>query len=260
MRLRWTVLLVLGGTACADDVTDEGGRAAMSDDTWGDELSEPSAPDEQGLDVGRPCEQNECLDDWNLEICSGGIVVGEVDCATNEGTCEVGGQEPHCKPDGWDCRTGCLDETRRQICWADLSVTVVDCSELVDGLYCNDGDEADDSCGREPPTRLLSDEPAADPDDGPDPPAGEDDAPADDSQAADDPPPDDETPVEEEPPPDGDLPDEAPADWLCDPSYYGTFDGCDCDCGLPDPDCDDPDQEVYGCDEWQWCIEGECVD
>jgi hypothetical protein len=26
--------------------------------------------------------------------------------------------------------------------------------------------------------------------------------------------------------------------WECDPSFYGTGDGCDCGCGLMDPDCD----------------------
>ncbi|MFC1641137.1 hypothetical protein ACFL5O_00400 [Myxococcota bacterium] len=26
-------------------------------------------------------------------------------------------------------------------------------------------------------------------------------------------------------------------DWTCDPVFYGTYDGCDCGCGAPDPDC-----------------------
>jgi hypothetical protein len=30
-----------------------------------------------------------------------------------------------------------------------------------------------------------------------------------------------------------------PADWTCPPEYYGTFDGCDCGCGVIDPDCID---------------------
>jgi len=38
-----------------------------------------------------------------------------------------------------------------------------------------------------------------------------------------------------------------PDDWTCDPEYYDTDDGCDCNCGAWDPDCDDPTQEVYGC-------------
>lgn len=29
--------------------------------------------------------------------------------------------------------------------------------------------------------------------------------------------------------------------WNCDPDYYGTDDGCDCGCGIPDPDCADAD-------------------
>jgi len=31
----------------------------------------------------------------------------------------------------------------------------------------------------------------------------------------------------------------APAEWTCDPTYYGTDDGCDCGCGAVDPDCAD---------------------
>ncbi len=31
----------------------------------------------------------------------------------------------------------------------------------------------------------------------------------------------------------------APKGWTCDPNYYGTFDGCDCGCGVIDPDCAD---------------------
>lgn len=37
-----------------------------------------------------------------------------------------------------------------------------------------------------------------------------------------------------------------PADWTCDPTYYGTLDGCDCDCGTLDPDCE-AGQEVLNC-------------
>ncbi len=35
--------------------------------------------------------------------------------------------------------------------------------------------------------------------------------------------------------------------WYCKPTYYGTDDGCDCGCGIPDPDCNG-----------QGCIEGSC--
>jgi hypothetical protein len=37
-----------------------------------------------------------------------------------------------------------------------------------------------------------------------------------------------------------------PTPWTCDPGYYGTDDGCDCGCGLSDPDCDD--DGVAACD------------
>jgi hypothetical protein len=42
--------------------------------------------------------------------------------------------------------------------------------------------------------------------------------------------------------------------WSCPPSYYGTDDGCDCDCGCWDPDCDDPTASVYGCESGQRCV------
>ena len=55
--------------------------------------------------------------------------------------------------------------------------------------------------------------------------------------------------------------------WTCDPSYYGTFDGCNCDCGLVDPDCnplpnDNPDIIIFGCSAAQSnqlsCVNGTC--
>jgi hypothetical protein len=36
-----------------------------------------------------------------------------------------------------------------------------------------------------------------------------------------------------------------PAVWTCNPAYYGTNDGCDCGCGIFDPDC--PDATTAGC-------------
>lgn len=30
---------------------------------------------------------------------------------------------------------------------------------------------------------------------------------------------------------------DAPAAWTCNPNYYAANDGCDCACGVPDPDC-----------------------
>ncbi len=44
--------------------------------------------------------------------------------------------------------------------------------------------------------------------------------------------------------PDASIPDPV---WTCEPSYYNAADGCDCECGIPDPDCDLPNQVVYGC-------------
>lgn len=38
-------------------------------------------------------------------------------------------------------------------------------------------------------------------------------------------------------------------EWTCEAAYYGAKDGCDCECGAYDPDCDDPDASVFGCDE-----------
>lgn len=41
-----------------------------------------------------------------------------------------------------------------------------------------------------------------------------------------------------------------PDGWECDPSFYGTGDGCDCNCGsVEDPDCGDPGQERINCDD-----------
>ncbi len=52
-----------------------------------------------------------------------------------------------------------------------------------------------------------------------------------------------------------------PSSWTCDPRYYGVLDGCDCDCGAYDPDCDDPTQDVIGCGFGQICdFDGVCVD
>jgi hypothetical protein len=42
--------------------------------------------------------------------------------------------------------------------------------------------------------------------------------------------------------------------WTCDPTFFGTDDGCDCGCGFPDPDCggDTVDLCVY-CDDAGSC-------
>merc|ERR1719461_424263 len=38
-----------------------------------------------------------------------------------------------------------------------------------------------------------------------------------------------------------------PADWTCPEGYYNALDGCDCECGVWDPDCDVDGQYLYGC-------------
>jgi hypothetical protein len=49
--------------------------------------------------------------------------------------------------------------------------------------------------------------------------------------------------------------------WFCPASYYGTGDGCDCECGAYDPDCDDPSQSVLNCPDGYACgAGGRCID
>ena len=52
-----------------------------------------------------------------------------------------------------------------------------------------------------------------------------------------------------------------PSDWRCNPKFYSTFDGCNCECGAVDPDCDvtDPPQQVLNCQAGQTCEDGKCV-
>lgn len=48
--------------------------------------------------------------------------------------------------------------------------------------------------------------------------------------------------------------------WNCEPRSFGTGDGCNCECGQPDPDCTQTDF-VIGCEEGETCSdEGFCVD
>ena len=44
--------------------------------------------------------------------------------------------------------------------------------------------------------------------------------------------------------------DKVPPEWTCNPLFYGSKDGCDCDCGAWDPDCDPNtySQKVFNCD------------
>ena len=60
-------------------------------------------------------------------------------------------------------------------------------------------------------------------------------------------------------PGDCEAPEVIDPDWACDPSYYDAGDGCDCECGAYDPDCDDPRQQVINCLEGEFCNDaGEC--
>jgi len=40
-----------------------------------------------------------------------------------------------------------------------------------------------------------------------------------------------------------------PADWTCPKDYYNANDGCDCECGAPDPDCAKSQTIVLNCDQ-----------
>jgi len=52
-----------------------------------------------------------------------------------------------------------------------------------------------------------------------------------------------------------------PNTWVCDPSFYNAFDGCDCNCGVQDPDCSDNTEVIYGCpcNTTMSCKFGACV-
>lgn len=52
-----------------------------------------------------------------------------------------------------------------------------------------------------------------------------------------------------------------PEEWICDAMYYdgGDDDGCDCECGIVDPDCSLEGTDVYNCYEGQTCsADGHC--
>ena len=44
-----------------------------------------------------------------------------------------------------------------------------------------------------------------------------------------------------------------PGGWTCAEGFYAALDGCDCDCGVRDPDCDDSFQDVLGCADGELC-------
>jgi hypothetical protein len=53
-----------------------------------------------------------------------------------------------------------------------------------------------------------------------------------------------------------------PSEWSCAPGYYGGLDGCDCECGVPDPDCGSVARvrsPSNSCADDQVCVGTSCV-
>ncbi len=50
-----------------------------------------------------------------------------------------------------------------------------------------------------------------------------------------------------------------PAEWTCGPSYYDADDGCDCGCGVADPDCAGAGCTTPGCGQaaCEWCYDAD---
>jgi len=46
--------------------------------------------------------------------------------------------------------------------------------------------------------------------------------------------------------------------WECDPDSYDDGATCDCNCGTPDPDCNNDELPVLGCQEGEFCVQGAC--
>lgn len=54
---------------------------------------------------------------------------------------------------------------------------------------------------------------------------------------------------------------DVPSGWYCPPEYWEDQAGCDCGCGPRDPDCDDDEQFLLGCDTGETCgQDGKCTD
>lgn len=51
----------------------------------------------------------------------------------------------------------------------------------------------------------------------------------------------------------------APDTWTCGDATFAAGDGCHCDCGGNDPDCQDPMQPVISCGTAEACAHGNCV-
>ena len=50
-----------------------------------------------------------------------------------------------------------------------------------------------------------------------------------------------------------------PPEWTCANFNFANFDGCHCDCGAPDPDCDFSSQFVFNCGFDEVCVDGVCL-
>lgn len=60
---------------------------------------------------------------------------------------------------------------------------------------------------------------------------------------------------------DGTCEESIPASWVCRRQFYGAGDECDCNCGAPDPDCQNNDVPTLNCGENQMCSDsGTCRD
>lgn len=49
-----------------------------------------------------------------------------------------------------------------------------------------------------------------------------------------------------------------PAGWTCSSSRYGAGDGCDCECGIVDPDCSSTSPVARGCSDSNPCTDDRC--
>ena len=50
-----------------------------------------------------------------------------------------------------------------------------------------------------------------------------------------------------------------PEAWTCPPETYHAGDGCHCQCGVQDPDCNEPSATLHGCPPGSSCVAGLCL-
>jgi len=55
--------------------------------------------------------------------------------------------------------------------------------------------------------------------------------------------------------PDGSTCSAPPVAWTCPASFFGRLDGCDCECGAYDPDCDRAGESVFNCNAGETCVD-----